>query len=271
MEKRKFQPKKAETREVIYYTDELNDEFSTAVIEPIKIDGNFKYVDNSLFKRFTHFFWYRIIAHPIAFLYTKIKFGHKIENANLLKKARKTGYFLYGNHTQDIGDAFIPNMLDKAKDKYVIVHPNNVSIPGIGKVAVSLGAIPLPDDLAAFRNFSAAIETRIKQKKAVVIYPEAHIWPRYTGIRPFTDVSFTYPVQDGVPAVAFVTTYRRRKWFSDWAPRLTVTVSEPFWPDPSLSKAEARQKLRDQVYDFMCAQAARPDNCAYYEYVQREE
>lgn len=252
---------------MIYYTDELNDEFSTAVIEPIKIDGNFKYVDNSLFKRFTHFFWYRIIAHPIAFLYTKIKFGHKIENAKALKKARKTGYFLYGNHTQDIGDAFIPSMLDRAKDKYVIVHPNNVSIPGIGKVAVSLGALPLPDDLAAFRNFSAAIETRIKQKKAVVVYPEAHIWPYYTGIRPFVDTSFQYPIKHGVPTFCFTNTYQKRK--NPKKPRIVTYIDGPFFPNDALPPKERRRDLRDRVYACMC-ERAKKSNCIIIQYIKKE-
>lgn len=252
---------------MIYYTDELNDEFSTAIIEPIKIDGNFKYLQNSLFKRFTHFFWYRIIAHPVAFLYTKIKFGHKIENANLLKKARKTGYFLYGNHTQDIGDAFIPNMLDKAKDKYVIVHPNNVSIPGIGKVAVSLGALPLPDDLAAFRNFSAAIETRIKQKKAVVIYPEAHIWPYYTDIRPFVDTSFQYPIKYGVPVFCFTNTYQKRK--NPKKPRIVTYIDGPFFPDDAIPPKERRRDLRDRIYACMCERAKKSD-CIIIQYIKKE-
>ena len=52
---------------------------------------------------------------------------------------------------------------------------------------------------------------RIKQKRTVAVYPEVHIWPWYTGIRPFPAVSFAYPVKDGVPAVAFVTIYRKRK------------------------------------------------------------
>ena len=35
-------------KKVIYYTDELNDEFSSAKITPIKIDGNYKYNRNAL-------------------------------------------------------------------------------------------------------------------------------------------------------------------------------------------------------------------------------
>ena len=33
-----------ETKKVIYYEDELNDEFSGTYIKPIKIDENYKYL-----------------------------------------------------------------------------------------------------------------------------------------------------------------------------------------------------------------------------------
>jgi len=48
-------------RKVIFYSDELNDEFSLAQITPKKIDGNYCYIYDSLFKKFTHFFWYRMV------------------------------------------------------------------------------------------------------------------------------------------------------------------------------------------------------------------
>ena len=132
-------------RKVIYYSDELNDEFSVAQITPKKIDENYKYYHKSIWKRFTHFFWYRMIFTPIAFFYTKLALHHRIVNKKLLKKFKKKGYFIYGNHTNDIGDAFMPQMFNLPKDNYIIVHPNNVSMPFIGKITQSLGAIPLPE------------------------------------------------------------------------------------------------------------------------------
>lgn len=159
-------------RKVIYYSDELNDEFSLAQITPRVIDGNYKYINTSVFKKCTHFFWYRIIATPIAYIYTKLVFRHRVIGRKILKEHKKTGYFIYGNHTQDIADAFIPSMLNFPKDDYVIVHPNNVSMPVLGKVTPSLGALPLPDDMHAYKNFIKAVEKRIEQKHTVVIYPE---------------------------------------------------------------------------------------------------
>ena len=217
-----------EKRKIIYYTDELNDEFSTAEITAKKIDAGYVYCHDSKFKKFTHFFWYRIVATPLAFLYTKLVFAHKKIGEKKLKEFRKSGYFIYGNHTQDIADALIPNMLAVSKDKYVIVHPNNVSMPYLGRVTPSLGAIPLPDDMTAYRNFLHAIERRISEKCAVVIYPEAHIWPYYTKIRPFPDTSFSYPVKLGVPVFCFTNTYSKRHPFGT---KITTYIDGPFYPD----------------------------------------
>jgi len=244
-------------RKIIYYKDEQNDEFSLAKIEPKRIDASYIYGSRTLWKRFTHFFWYRIVAMPIAFIYTKLEFHHRIVNAEVMKPYRKSGYFMYGNHTQDIGDAFMPNMIEKCKDKYVIVHPNNVSIPVIGHVVPSLGGIPLPDDMAAHRNFTKIIEQRINEGAAIVIYPEAHIWPYYTHIRPFPDTSFHYPIKHGVPAFSFTNIYTRRG--KSKKPQIVTYVDGPFFPDESLSPRDRRRELRDRIYGAMTERAKLSD------------
>jgi hypothetical protein len=68
-------------------------------------------------------------------------------------------------------------------------------MPYLGRVTPYMRGLPLPDDMAATRNFTSAIEKRIDEGAAVFIYPEAHIWPYYTGIRPFGDASFSYPIK----------------------------------------------------------------------------
>lgn len=254
-------------RTVIYYDDELNDEFSLAQITPKRIDGSYRYIYDTPLKKLTHFFWYRVIATPIAYLYTKAVFHHRIVGKQLLRPYRRTGYFLYGNHTQDIGDALIPNMLNIPKDNYVIVHPNNVSMPYLGRVTPSLGALPLPDDMAAYRNFIKAIERRIAEGHAVVVYPEGHIWPFYTGIRPFTDVSFAYPTKLNAPVFCFTNTYQKRRWSKK--PKIVTYVDGPFYPDATLSAREQKRKLRDQVYACMC-ERAKQSTVVQIRYVKRE-
>lgn len=255
-------------RKIIYYSDELNDEFSVAQITPKKIDGDYIYCHDSLFKRFTHFFWYRIVATPIAFLYTKIVFHQKTVGKAVFKKYRKIGYFMYGNHTQDIADAFIPNVINFPKINYVIVHPNNVSMPVLGKVTPSLGALPLPDDMKAYKNFIKAVERRCNEKNSIVIYPEAHIWPYYTKIRPFPDNSFSYPIKLGVPTFCFTNTYQKRKWSKK--PRIVTYIDGPFYPDENLSLKEQKTDLRNRVYERMC-ERAKNSNVVQIEYIKKEE
>ena len=82
---------------VIYYKDELSDEFSSAQIKPISIDENYIY-DRKTKGKILHTFWYKIIARPLAYIFLKIKFGHKIINKEVLKGYSDKGIFIYGNH-----------------------------------------------------------------------------------------------------------------------------------------------------------------------------
>ena len=254
-------------RRLIYYSDELHDEFSVAQIEPRRIDKDYVYIHTSRFKRFTHFFWYGVVALPVALLYCKGVFGQRAKGTRKLKKAEGKGFFMYGNHTQDIADAFIPTLTAFPTHVYVIVHPNNVSMPVLGKITPSLGALPLPDEPAAYRKFKEAVTTRIEEGKCVTVYPEAHIWPYYTGIRPFPDTSFDYPAKLGAPVFAFTNTYRKRRFFKH--PRIITYVDGPFYPDMDKPARKRRAELREKVYNAMCRRAKLSDHIQI-KYIKRE-
>ena len=161
---------KSEPRRIVFY-DEKNDEFSTAEIEPKKIDGLYRYERTDGIRIIPHIFWYRCVAVPLAFCFLKFKFRHKIVGREKLKEAKGKGYFIYGNHTQIIADALIPTFICFPRDASVIVHPNNVSMPFLGRITPYMGALPLPEGMEATRNFNAIIKKRIDEKRAVFIYP----------------------------------------------------------------------------------------------------
>lgn len=256
-------------QKIIYYQDELNDEFAGDDIVARKIDGDYKYVHKGIWKSFTHFFWYRMVATPLAFMFLKLKFRHKIINKKIVKKYKKQGYFIYGNHTNNMADALIPSMISIPKDAHVIVHPNNVSMPYLGRITPSLGAVPLPDTKEAMRNFTKCIEHRVvKQKRCVCIYPEAHIWPYYTKIRPFTSMSFSYPIHHNAPVFCFTNVYLKRKHSKN--PKIVTYVDGPFFPNNELSMKEKREDLRNQVYNQM-VERSKLNNIEIIKYVKVEE
>ena len=263
MQKQKTNPVKT-----VYYTDERNDEFADDNIVAKKIDENYVYVDDRLRWKLLRFLSYRLIAMPIAFLYCKIALHSRFQNRAVLKQVRGKGCFVYGNHTQQIGDPFIPNLALFPKSAYVIVHPNNVSMPVLGRITPYLGALPLPFNLKAMRNFREAIRTRIVEGNFIVIYPEAHIWPFYTGIRDFPATSMKYPVELDAPSFAMTTTYRKRRFSKK--PRTVTYLDGPFYPNRNLSPKARAQALRDQIYDTM-VRRSRESDCEYIRYVKKEE
>jgi len=253
--------------DVIYFDDELTDEFAFDSIKARKIGNEYVYVYHSPFKAFTRFFWYRIVAFPIAKLYLKLHFHHKMVNREVFKAVRGTGFFMYGNHTHNLCDALIPTMIAVPRSVYVIVHPNNVSMPVLGKINPSLGAIPLPDDRESTRHFLDCIGIRVKQKKCITIYPEAHIWPFYTKIRPFVSDSFRYPVQYNVPCICFTNVYR--KWKNSDVPQIVTYIDGPFYPDKSKSAREQREELRNKAYEAMC-ERAKMNNVEIIKYIKKD-
>lgn len=261
-------PRESEPIKTIYYTDERNDEFSSAVIQPRVIDQTYPYLPQSRFWYLGRFIAYRLIAMPIAFCYCKLTLHSTTRNRHLLRQVKGQGCFVYGNHTQEIGDAFLPNLALFPGNVYVIVHPNNVSMPVFGRVTPYLGALPLPDNLKAMRNFKAAIAQRIQEGRRVVIYPEAHIWPYYTGIRNFPATSMKYPVELNAPSLAMTTTYHKRRFGRK--PRVITYLDGPFYPDPELPPRQRAQALRDAIYEAMQRRAKESD-CEYIRYVKKEE
>ena len=238
-----------EKRTEIYYSDELGDEFSTAEITARKIDETYDYGGKSLGWKIIHFFLYFIVGWPVAWLYMKIFWAHKIVNRKVFNGFESGAIFLYGNHTSVYFDALVPAFVSRPRHAFVIVHPNNVSIPVVGRILPFVGALPLPDNLAAGKNFMDTMKFHVQNGRSIAIYPEAHIWPFYTKIRPFIDASFKYPVQFGAPVFCFTNTYQKRRFFK--SPKIVTYVDGPFFPDEGLGQKESRKNLRDKVFSKM--------------------
>lgn len=259
--------KKTPPIKTVYYRDERNDEFSDAQITPKVIDEAYCYVNNSKWWKIKRFIVYRLIAMPVAFLYCKFALHSTFRNRAVLKDVKGKGCFVYGNHTQQVGDPFLPNLALFPRSVYMIVHPDNVSIPVLGRVTPYLGALPLPANLKAMRNFKEAIRTRIEEGSVVMIYPEAHIWPWYTGIRNFPATSMKYPVELNAPSFALTTTYRKRRFGRK--PRTVTYLDGPFYPDNTISPRSRAQELRDRIYETMVKRSQESD-CEYIRYLKEE-
>ena len=98
------------------------------------------------------------------------------------------------------------------------------------------------------KNFLNYISYRINKNNSITIYPEAHIWPYYTKIRPFKSVSFKYPIKLNKPVFCITNTYQKR---SNDKVKIVSYIDGPFFKNDNLSQKQAQEDLRNRVYEKM--------------------
>lgn len=147
---------KIKNKKVIYYADEINDDFAGTKIKSCCVDENFKYIHKNIFWRFASFLLYYFVAFPLVFFYERIILRVRFVNKKAVKKYKGQPYFLYGNHTGFI-DAFTPNLISFPHRNRIVVGPDTVSIKGIKNIVQMLGAIPVPTGFrgneAIYKNY----------------------------------------------------------------------------------------------------------------------
>lgn len=169
----------------------------------------------------------------------------RIKNRRVLRPYRRQGIYLYGNHTQAMGDAFLPFMVLGGQQPLIVASAANWGLPGLRRILAAGGAVPVPTSPTATRHFLQGLRQRLARGQALVIYPEAHVWPYYTAIRPLTAAAFHYPSTLAAPVFTMTVTYQRRRL--SVKPRRTVYIDGPFFPDEGLPRRQRQAQLQAQV------------------------
>ena len=130
-----------------------------------------------------------------------------------------------------------------------------------------LGAVPIPSSIRGMGKYRKGIEKLIEMKHVIAIYPEAHIWPFYTDIRPFGTESFHYPIDLNVPCFSFTNIYIKRTLGIIKMPKVRTYIDGPFYPDINLDKKERIIKLRDEIYSAMKKRVNENPKYEYAKYI----
>ena len=147
------------------------------------------------------------------------------------------------------------------------MNPVNISLKGTGTLVEMLGAMPIPSNKSAMKNFLEAIKQKINKGYAITIYPEAHIWPYYTKIRPFKDVSFKYPIQLKKPAFCITNTYQSYGK-NNKKIRIVSYIDWPFYPNKELTLKEQQKELRNKIYNCM-EERSENSNIEHIKYIKK--
>lgn len=249
----------------IRYYDSFEDDFEQSAQQELKLPEDYRRIRSDARSRLASALVYGV-ALVFGSVYCRLCLHVRIHGRRKLKKV-DGGYFIYGNHTQPLGDVFTPALCAFPRRIYTVVSPANYGIPVIGKILPYLGALPTADTLEGMRDLKAAVEARINGAHPVVIYPEAHVWEYYSGIRPFSDTPFHFPARLGCASFAMTVVYKRARLHR--RPTAHVYIDGPFFPLGESTRARA-SSLREQVRSAMKMRAALSD-ISYIEYRRRGE
>lgn len=255
---------------VIYWSNQSEDDYDTGT-HRARVYGRVKIERHGLYAALSNIFFYGLVV-PIIWVFLKVT-GVKVQGKEKLKplKKAKTGYFMMCNHA-GIKDVTIPYLLGLPTRVNTVGYSNAEDGFLLRHIVPLLGYFPIPDDPHDLPVFKRALVWSIKEKhQPVCIYPEAHLWPMYTGVREFSRVSFRYPVDLDVPVVPLFIARRKRRGF--WKlfkhPRLTCIVGDPLYPAKE-GKTDARvTDLRDRCYRSMVDMSRSIEQEDYYRYVYR--
>ena len=263
--------KKEKEPKVIYYSDELNDDFADNGITANKVKNDFRYTNKSFLFRAASWMLRYLFAIPLLWIANVLIFRPKIKNRGVLKQVKKTGYFLYANHVLSFDPIVLPVMAQPGKATVIIAGHELFSINGFVTWLVRhFYAIPIPNmDINMTENFKECLSYHIKKRHRVLIYPEAHIWPYYNGIRNFKSASFRYPVDNNVPIITATTTFKKRK--GNRKPKPIIYLDGPFYPNQNLSYHDQINELRNRAYEAMKWRAGQEDNFAYIKYLKKDD
>lgn len=247
------------TKESDYLVDSHNQNFKLPDNYQILPSGPLQKIWNSIA---------RTLASGFGWIYSRIFLHVHVVGKEKLQTNNKKGYFVYGNHTQPLGDVFIPLTIFSPYRFYGIAGQANWGIPIIGKLLVRYGGLPVGNDIKQSIKLIKAIKEVIAKKGIITIYPEAHVWPYYTKIRPFDATSFHFPIKTKSPVFAMTTTYHKPKFGKH--PKIITYIDGPFYPDQDLPSKKAQEKLYNEVKDAMIFRA-KSSNYQYYNYVKKQE
>ncbi|MDR2970654.1 MAG: 1-acyl-sn-glycerol-3-phosphate acyltransferase, partial [Bacteroidales bacterium] len=231
------------------------------------IDEHYPFVDRSFKFRWNSWWLYYFIGYVIAFPLQRIRFGLKIEGRQHLKKHKnnlKNGAITISNHVLR-WDFICVLQAIKSRRPYVIVWKNLL----FGKDAFmvrTVRGIPIPETQAANMAFMRTLNRLHQEKKWIHVFPESANWHYHQPIRPFKTGAFLFAYNFNVPIIPMAFSYRKPnkfyRFFGKKTPLITLRIGEPLYPDTTLNRKAAIDKLLHESHKSMCELAGIENN--YY-------
>lgn len=205
----------------------------------------YDYLRTGKLRTFCHYL-VRGIAALLLYPFNTLWFGLRIRGRKHLKALGGTGFVSASNHVHPMDCTFV-NLALFPKRLYYMTLASNFKIPLVRWLIRILGAIPIPENIAAKKEMMAAMEQVLNMGDTLHIYPEGILRPYYPGLRKCKEGAFHLAYAAGKPILPMAITYRKPRgiYALKRKPCISLTLLEPIFPDKTAPKSKEILRLRE--------------------------
>lgn len=168
------------------------------------------------------------------------------------------GAIITCNHFNPLDSFVMQRVFDASHHKkrmYRIIREGNYTSFGgfYGFLMRHCNTLPLSSNMETMKKLLRAVSWVLSEGNCVLIYPEQSMWWNYRKPKPLKPGAFDMAVKNQVPVVPCFITMRDSKYIGpDGFPvqEYTPYIGAPIYPDMSLGRIAAREKLSRENYAF---------------------
>lgn len=189
------------------------------------------------------------------------------ENKLIIKKINgienlqnvKSGAMLTCNHFNPfdsfaIEKAFRTSGVSKHKKLYKVIREGNyTNFPGLyGFFFRNCDTLPLSSNRRTMIEFIKAVDTILKRKDFILIYPEQSMWWNYKKPKPLKNGGFKLAARNNVPIIPIFITMEDSNILGEDGfaiQEYTINIEKPIYPDESLNEKQNTEIMKNKNYE----------------------
>ena len=227
------------------------DEYTTPFREEnlVNIDENYQYLPDKLSFRCASRIT-RGVRDVFSSLVNFFAFGLRIKGREHLKALKGTGIFTVTSHFSFVDSLIISEITRWRKKLYITVAKHNCKNTVGGRIMRRGGILPLPENIAATKNFADAMHTILERGECIQFYAEKAMWLNYDKPRPLKKGVFTYASKFNVPVLPIYYEIKDAKgiWrMFGMKKRVTAHILPAVFPNEELSSKKNAVYMQEAV------------------------
>ena len=194
---------------------------------------------------------YYFIAIPCLWFYLVVVIGVRVKNRKLLRK-HKGGAVLVSNHVHVL-DAAMNGLAAFPRKPVFTGLKANFQLPIAGFLVNILGTVPVPETPDEMKVFFHELQKQAHAGRLVHFFPEGHLEPFCSILRPFRNGAFQVAKEAMVPIFPIIIRFDdKRGIFPLFSrKRIILTVGEPIVPDLFELKKPAIENMSETAAQIM--------------------